>query len=359
MLEIKNLSKAYGQQTVVKNTNLEIAKGEFFCLLGPSGCGKTTILRMIAGFEKVSSGSIILDGSDITKLPPFKRDVNTVFQNYALFPNFNVLDNIAYGLKIKKIPKDEISTRVENVIQLAGLKGFEHRMPGQLSGGQQQRVALARALVNEPRILLLDEPLSALDKKIAEQTRLELAELQRKVGITFIFVTHNQTEALALADRIAVMNNGIIEQCDSPREIYEHPRTHFVADFIGNMNVLNGNIKGIDHEIATVEIENAGLIRLTNAGRFDAGKSIIFCIRPERMKISLLEPKDYENSLHAVLRSKLYVGDVTLFHLELQNGKMIKVIAQNYLLQLSNEFYDIGENVFVHWSQTSGELIYA
>jgi spermidine/putrescine transport system ATP-binding protein len=314
---------------------------------------------MIAGFEKVSSGSIKLDGTDITQLPPYKRDVNTVFQNYALFPNFNVLDNISYGLRIKKLPSEEIAIRVEKVIQLVGLTGFEHRMPGQLSGGQQQRVALARALVNEPRILLLDEPLSALDKKIAEQTRMELSELQRKVGITFIFVTHNQTEALALADRIAIMNNGIIEQCDSPRNIYEHPRTHFVADFIGNMNVLKGKISGIDHEIATVELEDAEKISLTNAGRFEAGKSIIFCIRPERMKLSLIEPKGYENSLHAVIRSKLYIGDVTHYQVELSNGKMLKVIEQNYLLQLSNEFYEIGEKVFINWSQTSGELIYA
>jgi ABC-type Fe3+/spermidine/putrescine transport system ATPase subunit len=270
-----------------------------------------------------------------------------------------VYNNIAYGLKIKRKSPDEISSRVEKVIQLAGLKGFEQRLPGQLSGGQQQRVALARALINEPKILLLDEPLSALDKKIAEQTRVELAELQRKVGITFIFVTHNQTEALALADRIAVMNNGVIEQCDAPREIYEHPTSRFVADFIGNMNMLNGRIIGNEKGTTLVELEDAGIIRFTGQGNFEAGKQIIFCIRPERMKLSLFEPKDYENSVGAVIRTKVYLGDNTQFLLELGNGKMVKIISQNYLLRLSNEFFEEGEEVFVNWSQTSGELIYA
>ncbi|MEI6574699.1 MAG: ABC transporter ATP-binding protein [Bacteroidota bacterium] len=359
MLELKDLTKKYGQHVASDQVNLVIGKGEFFCLLGPSGCGKTTVLRLIAGFEKVTSGSILLDGTDITKLPPNQRDVNTVFQNYALFPNFNVFNNIAYGLSLKKTPQEEIAARVEKMVQLAGLSGFEYRMPGQLSGGQQQRVALARALINEPRILLLDEPLSALDKKIAEQTRIELAELQRKVGITFVFVTHNQTEALALADRIAVMNNGVIEQCDSPREIYEHPRSHFVADFIGNMNVLNGKTIASEDESTLVALEDTGRIRLNNSQKFETGKTIIFCIRPERMRISLLEPNNFENSVRATIRTKVYIGDVTHYHLELSTGKMVKVIEQNYLLQLTNDFYDIGEEVSIHWSQTSGEIIYA
>jgi len=359
MLEIKNITKKYGQQAAVQNVSFTIGRGEFFCLLGPSGCGKTTILRMIAGFEKASSGQILLEGSDITALPPNKRDVNTVFQNYALFPNFDVYSNIAYGLRIRKKPDDEVLARVEKMIQLAGLQGFEKRMPGQLSGGQQQRVALARALINEPQILLLDEPLSALDKKIAEQTRLELAELQRKTGITFIFVTHNQTEALALADRIAVMNNGLIEQCDPPREIYEHPKTRFVADFIGNMNMLSGKIIHAEKDNTLIQLEDAGTVRFKGTGLFESAKEVLFCIRPERMKLSLTEPKDYENSLGATIRSKAYLGDVTRFSLGLHNGKTINIITQNYLLRLSNEFFEEGEEVFVNWSQTSGELIYA
>ncbi len=383
MLELKNLSKSYGQVKAVREVSLQIAKGEFFCLLGPSGCGKTTILRMIAGFEKVTAGHILLDGADITHDPPNRRDVNTVFQNYALFPNFNVTDNIGYGLKIKKIPVKEQANRIAEVIRLVGLEGFEMRMPGNLSGGQQQRVALARALINRPRVLLLDEPLSALDKKIAEQTRNELSELQKKVGITFIFVTHNQTEALAMADRIAVMKDGVIEQCDHPKEIYERPMTHFVADFIGSMNFFEGTMTGIDNQGYNITIPELGQVVMSQkettpetdnqkhtepvselSTAFESQKNtmpskspVLFCIRPERMKIGLMAPAAYENGLSGTIRQKYYLGEITKFTVELSNKKLIAVIAQNYLLQLSNEFYDIGEQIWVTWSKTSGEVI--
>ncbi len=357
MLELKNLSKSYGQVMAVKDVSLKIAKGEFFCLLGPSGCGKTTILRMIAGFEKVTGGSILLDGKDITGDPPNRRDVNTVFQNYALFPNFNVLDNIAYGLKIKKLPQAEQEARLEEVIRLVGLGGFENRMPGNLSGGQQQRVALARALVNRPRILLLDEPLSALDKKISEQTRFELAELQKKVGITFIFVTHNQTEALALANRIAIMKDGVIEQCDDPREVYEHPRTHFVADFIGSMNFFECTVLRSDSGGTVLEVPQTGTIVLTGKQPPETGRRVSYCIRPERIKFSMFEPAEYENCLKGIILQKAYLGDITKFTVELAGGRIISVITQNYLLQMSHEFYDIGEQVNVIWSKTSGEIV--
>jgi len=358
MLELKNLSKTYGQVKAVREVNLKIGKGEFFCLLGPSGCGKTTILRMIAGFEKVTEGSILLDGLDITKDSPNKRDVNTVFQNYALFPNFNVLENIAYGLKIKKVPKSEMDGRVEEVIRLVGLGGFETRMPGNLSGGQQQRVALARALVNRPRVLLLDEPLSALDKKISEQTRNELSDLQKKVGITFVFVTHNQTEALALANRIAVMKDGIIEQCDTPKEIYERPVTHFVADFIGSMNFFECIVKESNTDGTILEIPKTGTVTLAHCQVLQPGTPVFYCIRPERIKLSMLDPADYENCLSGTLIQKAYLGEVTKFIIELSANKQISIIAQNYLLQMSNEFYEIGEKVNVIWSKTSGEMIH-
>lgn len=358
MLQLINISKSYGQVRAVREVSLHIGKGEFFCLLGPSGCGKTTILRMIAGFEKVSEGQILLDGNDITSDSPNKRDVNTVFQNYALFPNLSVLDNISYGLKIKKLPKIEVDNRVEEVIRLVGLGGFEKRMPANLSGGQQQRVALARALVNRPRVLLLDEPLSALDKKISEQTRNELSDLQKKVGITFVFVTHNQTEALALADRIAVMKDGIIEQCDTPKEIYERPVTHFVADFIGSMNFFECTVKKSDAEATIMEIPNIGTITLTHAHVQDPESRILFCIRPERMKISMLEPAGYENCLSGIIRQRAYLGEITKFMIELPAGKTISVVAQNYLLQLSHEFYEVGEKVNIIWSKTSGEIIH-
>jgi spermidine/putrescine transport system ATP-binding protein len=358
MLELKNLTKLYGAVKAVQDVNLTIGKGEFFCLLGPSGCGKTTILRMIAGFEKVSGGQILLNGKDIATDSPNKRDVNTVFQNYALFPNMSVRDNIAYGLKIKKVPKPELEQCLEEVIRLIGLTGFEKRMPAQLSGGQQQRVALARALVNRPQILLLDEPLSALDKKISEQTRNELAELQKKVGITFIFVTHNQTEALALADRIAVMKDGLIEHCDAPKEIYERPQTHFVADFIGSMNFFNGTVSQSDQKMTILDISGVGPVALAYNQVLQPGTKVIYCIRPERIKISMLRPAIYENGLKGIIRQKNYLGEITKFMVELENGMQISVIAQNYLLQLSNEFYDLGEQVYLNWSQTSGEIIH-
>ncbi len=358
MLELKNLTKSYGAVKAVQNVNLTIGKGEFFCLLGPSGCGKTTILRMIAGFEKVSGGQILLNNKDITSDSPNKRDVNTVFQNYALFPNMSVRDNIAYGLKIKKISKTELEQRLEEVIRLIGLAGFEKRMPAQLSGGQQQRVALARALVNRPQILLLDEPLSALDKKISEQTRNELAELQKKVGITFIFVTHNQTEALALADRIAVMKDGVIEHCDAPKEIYERPLTHFVADFIGSMNFFSGTVARSDQKMTILDISGVGPIALTYNQVQQPGTKVIYCIRPERVKISMLGPAIYENGLKGIIRQKNYLGEITKFMVALESGMQVSVIAQNYLLQLSNEFYDLGERVYLNWSQTSGEIIH-
>ncbi len=358
MLELKNIYKTYNQVTAVKDVSLTIGKGEFFCLLGPSGCGKTTILRMIAGFEKVTSGNILLDGTDITYDPPNKRDVNTVFQNYALFPNFNVWDNIAYSLMIKKISREEQVERISSVIRLVGLNSFEKRMPANLSGGQQQRVALARALINEPRILLLDEPLSALDKKIAEQTRNELSELQKRVGITFVFVTHNQIEALALADRIAVMNNGVIEHCDQPRQIYERPLTHFVADFIGSMNFFDCTITGTDGQNTILKIPELGQLVLNQIVTNQSSARNIFCIRPERIKISMLKPASYENGFSGVISKKSYLGEITKFVVELSNKKEVIVIVQNYLLQLSNEFYDIGEPIFVIWSKTSGEIIH-
>jgi spermidine/putrescine ABC transporter ATP-binding subunit len=358
MLELKNLSKSYGSVKAVKQVDLTIGKGEFFCLLGPSGCGKTTILRMIAGFEKVSGGKILLGGRDITNDSPNKRDVNTVFQNYALFPNFSVLDNINYGLKLKKLPKSELDARTEEVIRLVGLGGFEKRMPANLSGGQQQRVALARALINQPQLLLLDEPLSALDKKISEQTRNELSELQKKVGITFVFVTHNQTEALALADRIAVMKDGLIEHCDKPKEIYERPLTHFVADFIGSMNFFECTVTHSDEQISRLEIPGMGQITLSYNQIQQVGAKVLFCIRPERIKLSLLESSEFENCLGGIIRQKHYLGEITKFIVELSDNKMISVVCQNYLLQLSNEFYDIGEKVNVIWSKTSGELIH-
>lgn len=241
ILQLKEIEKSFEDTKVLKGLNLDIRRGEFITLLGASGCGKTTTLRIIAGLESPDKGSVLLEGQDITGLEPNKRNVNTVFQNYALFPHMNVADNISYGLKIKKTPKTQIDAKVKEMLRLVQLDGFEKRMPDQLSGGQRQRIAIARAVVNEPKVLLLDEPLGALDLKLRQQMQLELKRLQKQLGITFIYITHDQEEAINMSDRIAVMRNGVLEQVGTPNEIYYHPRTGYVADFVGNANILHLN----------------------------------------------------------------------------------------------------------------------
>ena len=239
IVSIMNVEKMYGENHVVKNMNMNIAEGEFLTLLGPSGCGKTTTLRMISGFEMPTAGAIKVQGESVEKKEPYQRDVNTVFQNYALFPNMNVYDNVAYGLKVKKVPKKEIHERVMEALRMVQLEGFEKRRITQMSGGQKQRVAIARAIINRPKVLLLDEPLGALDLKLRKQMQIELKRLQKKLGITFIYVTHDQEEALTMSDRIAIINEGRIEQIDTPVEIYKHPKTKFVANFIGETNLVD------------------------------------------------------------------------------------------------------------------------
>ena len=239
-IDLKNISKRYGDNLVLDNINLYIRKNEFLTLLGPSGCGKTTTLRIIGGFEQPTEGNVIFEGKDITNTPPYERQINTVFQKYALFPHMNVFDNIAFGLKIKKLPKDEIKTRVQEMLRLVNLKGFENRTIDSLSGGQQQRVAIARALVNEPKVLLLDEPLGALDLKLRKEMQIELKNMQKRVGITFIYVTHDQEEALTMSDTVVVMDKGIIQQIGTPVDIYNEPNNAFVAKFIGESNIVDG-----------------------------------------------------------------------------------------------------------------------
>ena len=304
IVQLEGVNKYFGKNHVVKNLNLSVEEGEFLTLLGSSGCGKTTTLRMIAGFEEPTSGSILVEGQAVEEKEPFERNVNTVFQSYALFPHKTIYDNVAYGLKMKKVPKTEIAQRVKEIMALVQLTGFEERYPSQLSGGQKQRVAIARALINRPRVLLLDEPLGALDLKLRKQMQLELKRLQRKLNITFIYVTHDQEEALTMSDRIAVMHDGILDQLGTPEEIYEQPRTKFVATFIGETNIFEGNIKELAMGRVAVRIEN-GVIRGCGYG-FSRNEYITVSVRPEKMKFSAAPVKGFQ--LEAKVKDSSLVG---------------------------------------------------
>ena len=283
IIEIQGVSKTYGDNTVLNNLNLNIKENEFLTLLGPSGCGKTTTLKIIAGFETADNGKVLFDGKDISILPPYKRQLNTVFQKYALFPHMNIYENIAFGLKIKKLPKNEIDKKVHEMLKMVALEGFEKRSVDSLSGGQQQRVAIARALVNEPQVLLLDEPLGALDLKLRKEMQLELKKIQKRLGITFIFVTHDQEEALSMSDTIVVMNKGVIQQMGSPEDIYNEPANAFVADFIGESNILDGTML----EDYKVEFSNRVFECVDNG--FDKNEKIDVVIRPEDIEITTVE----------------------------------------------------------------------
>ena len=321
IVQLEGVNKYFGKNHVVKNLNLSVEEGEFLTLLGSSGCGKTTTLRMIAGFEEPTSGSILVEGQAVEEKEPFERNVNTVFQSYALFPHKTIYDNVAYGLKMKKVPKTEIAQRVKEIMDLVQLTGFEERYPSQLSGGQKQRVAIARALINRPRVLLLDEPLGALDLKLRKQMQLELKRLQRKLNITFIYVTHDQEEALTMSDRIAVMHDGILDQLGTPEEIYEQPRTKFVATFIGETNIFEGNIKELAMGRVAVRIEN-GVIRGCGYG-FSRNEYITVSVRPEKMKFSAAPVKGFQ--LEAQVKDYVYAGSVVKCIAVLQNGMEIKM----------------------------------
>ena len=280
IIEIKNVSKTYGDNTVLKNLSLNIRKNEFLTLLGPSGCGKTTTLKILAGFESGDSGKVLFNGEDISNLPPYKRQLNTVFQKYALFPHMNVYENIAFGLKIKKVSKNEIDKKVSEMLKLVALEGFEKRAIDSLSGGQQQRVAIARALVNEPKVLLLDEPLGALDLKLRKEMQSELKRIQQRLGITFILVTHDQEEALTMSDTIVVMNKGVIQQMGSPEDIYNEPANAFVADFIGESNIVNGTM------LEDLKVEFCDHVFTCVDKGFNTNEAVDVVIRPEDIEIT-------------------------------------------------------------------------
>ena len=341
IVSLIDVEKSFGNNKVVKKMNMEIKEGEFLTLLGPTERKKTTTLRMIAGFEEATSGIIKVQGERVEDKEPFERDVNTVFQNYALFPHMSVFDNIAYGLKIKKRPKEEISLRVNAMLDLVQLRGYEGRKPDALSGGQKQRVAIARALINDPKVLLLDEPLGALDLKLRKQMQVELKRLQKKLGITFVYVTHDQEEALTMSDRIAVMNEGIIEQLASPMEIYDRPLTKFVAGFIGESNIFDGKVTGSANGIIEVET-HAGTVRVKGEG-FEKGEAIHVSIRPEYIKVSRDNAEGFD--LRGTVKDFIYMGTVVKTSVDLKDGTEIKYSR----FEKDDDFRE-GDTLSVYWN---------
>ncbi len=337
---MKDVVKKYGDLEVVKSLNLEVDSGEFLTLLGPSGCGKTTTLRMIAGFEAATSGIISVENERVEDKEPYERNVNTVFQNYSLFPHMSIFENVAYGLTVKKKKKAEIKEKVLEMLEMVQLNGYENRKPDQISGGQKQRVAIARALVNHPKVLLLDEPLGALDMKLRKQMQLELKRLQKKLGITFIFVTHDQEEALTMSDRIAVMNGGILEQVGSSKEIYDSPNTRFVADFIGESNLFEGLIKKFLNEkemLVGTEVGDIPVRWLEG----EIGENIDVCIRPEYLKFS---PEKILHGVPAVVKDFIFAGSIIKTILQMNNG--LELIVSTFT---ETEGIHLGDLVYVYW----------
>ena len=348
IVSLKNVEKWFSENHVVKNMNLEIQEGEFLTLLGPSGCGKTTTLRMIAGFEDASSGTIEVQGVRVEEMEPFQRDVNTVFQNYSLFPHMTVFENVAYGPSIKKVPKEQIKKSVSEMLELVQMSGYESRKPDELSGGQKQRVAIARALINQPRVLLLDEPLGALDMKLRRQMQIELKRLQKKLGITFVYVTHDQEEAMTMSDRIAVMSDGLILQIDNPVEIYEKPKSRFVADFIGESNIFDGKIKTMEDGILHAECKQGDCL-LYGKG-FEAGEDIFISVRPEYLMLSKEKQEGF--SLKAKIIDYVFMGTLVKAILLTEDGKEIK-----YSRFEKNQSLDIGDEVYLYWDYDKGVAI--
>ncbi|MCB8961412.1 MAG: ABC transporter ATP-binding protein [Ardenticatenales bacterium] len=356
-VKLENVTKQFADVIAVDNLSLEIEDGEFFSLLGPSGCGKTTTLRLVAGFEQPNSGQIAIMGQPVAGIPAYRRPVNTVFQSYALFPHMTVAKNIAFGLEMAKVPKEDIDRRVAEALELVQMGRFGLRRPDQLSGGQKQRIALARALVNRPRVLLLDEPLGALDLKLRKAMQLELKHIQSEVGITFIYVTHDQEEAITMSDRIAVMSDGLVQQIGSPREIYEHPTNRFVADFIGETNFIVGEIKAAGR---TSVIESKG-VHMAGQSRheFPVGKQVTLAVRPEKIHLHAGQETRQETGkvfVPGIITEMIYIGTDTRYRVDIPTGDHLFVRLQN-LDSAAKEPFATGDGVLVEWAEHNAQIL--
>jgi putrescine transport system ATP-binding protein len=351
-ISIDSVTKKFGDFVAVNDVSLKVYRGELFCLLGGSGCGKTTLLRMLAGFEEPTTGRISIDGVDMAGIPPYERPVNMMFQSYALFPHMTVEQNVAFGLKQDGLPKREIATRVADMLNLVKLSQFAKRKPHQLSGGQRQRVALARSLVKRPKLLLLDEPLGALDKKLREHTQFELVNLQEQLGVTFMVVTHDQEEAMTLSTRIGVMEAGRIVQIGTPKDIYEYPNCKFVAEFIGNVNMFQGQMveDEPDHvRIATPEMESTIYV---NHGVSAASDAVVWAaVRPEKIQLSVEPPQQTDNVTRGVVKEIAYMGDMSVYLLQLSTGKMMRVTQPNAHRHADDITWD--QQVYLYWHASS------
>jgi putrescine transport system ATP-binding protein len=352
-VRIERVTKKFGDFVAVNDVSLKIYKKELFCLLGGSGCGKTTLLRMLAGFEEPTSGKIFIDGADMTDIPSYERPVNMMFQSYALFPHMTVEQNVAFGLKQDRVPKKEIGERIADMLNLVKLTQFAGRKPHQLSGGQRQRVALARSLVKRPKLLLLDEPLGALDKKLREHTQFELVNLQEQLGVTFVVVTHDQEEAMTLSTRIGVMNAGEIIQVGTPKDIYEYPNSKFVAEFIGNVNMFEGRLIEDEPDHVRIESKELGATVYVDHGVSSAPDAVVWAaIRPEKINISVERPQQNDNVAHGVVKEIAYMGDMSVYLVKLDSGKVVRVTQPNAYRHV-DDLVTWEQSVYLHWHASS------
>ncbi|MGN6549640.1 MAG: ABC transporter ATP-binding protein [Pararhizobium sp.] len=355
-IAFERITKNFGDFTAVKDLTLHIYRREFFALLGGSGCGKSTLLRMLAGFERPTSGTIVLDGQDLSGIPPYQRPVNMMFQSYALFPHMTVEKNVAFGLKQDGMAKSEIADRVQQMLKMVKLEPFARRKPQQLSGGQRQRVALARSLVKRPKVLLLDEPLGALDKKLREETQFELMDLQQDLGLNFIVVTHDQEEAMVMADRIAVMSHGQLIQIATPADIYEAPNSRFVAGFIGDVNFFEGAVEKAVNGHVELAGEDGFVLSVVSEAETAAGRKTAFAIRPEKIRVSKRPPDSAVNTARGELWDIAYLGDMTVYHVKLASGKVVKASALN-ALRAAEEPLGYDEEVWISFAPDAGVLL--